>query len=158
VCSETVKQVVDRHAASRRVCSRSVVSASVSCLGLASDAVDLPGGCVLDGVLEERVMADELDRIRGALDTCRHTAEALEEHLREVANELRRIRCEHEAKGSAYHLLRIDEVAARLSVTRQTIYRYMHEQEFPRPLRLSEKSIAWRERDVQRWIDSRPLG
>ena len=103
-------------------------------------------------------MADEIDRIRGALDACRQTAEALEEHLREVANELRRIRCEHEANGSAYRLIRIDEVAARLSVTRPTIYRYMHEQGFPRPLRLSEKSVAWRERDVQQWIDARPLG
>jgi prophage regulatory protein len=39
---------------------------------------------------------------------------------------------------------------------RSTIYRLMAEHEFPTPVRLSKRAIAWRRTDLERWSAARP--
>lgn len=52
-------------------------------------------------------------------------------------------------------LLRRREVEHLTGYSRSTIYRLMDINEFPRPVRLSARSVAWVESDIQAWIESR---
>lgn len=52
-------------------------------------------------------------------------------------------------------LLRRPEVEHLTGYSRSTIYRLMDIGQFPRPVRLSPRSVAWLESDIQAWIDSR---
>lgn len=38
---------------------------------------------------------------------------------------------------------------------RSTVYRRVRAGTFPEPVRLGERRLAWKESDVQRWIDER---
>jgi prophage regulatory protein len=37
------------------------------------------------------------------------------------------------------------------------IYRLIREGNFPRPVRLGQRAVAWRESDISDWIDSREV-
>ena len=52
-------------------------------------------------------------------------------------------------------LIRLPEVQHRVGLGRSTIYRWMAEGKFPRPVQLGGYSVAWAEDDVEIWIDSR---
>ncbi len=52
--------------------------------------------------------------------------------------------------------LSLKETAARVNVNRATIYRWQELGKFPRAVRLSEHRIAFREADVNEWMQSRP--
>ena len=54
-------------------------------------------------------------------------------------------------------LLRRDEVEKRTALARTTIYRKMRAGTFPLPLKISERAVRWRSRDIDRYIESRPL-
>ncbi|MCV9906655.1 YdaS family helix-turn-helix protein [Brucella sp. HL-2] len=49
-------------------------------------------------------------------------------------------------------LLSIDEVCKAISIGKSTVYKWMDEQKFPRPLRLSPTCVRWREHDVANWL------
>ena len=53
-------------------------------------------------------------------------------------------------------LLKAKEVAIITSLSRVMLPKLVTAGEFPAPLRLSETRFAWRETDIQDWIDSRP--
>jgi excisionase family DNA binding protein len=50
-------------------------------------------------------------------------------------------------------LLTAREVAARLSISRRTIYRMMERKQFPQPVRLGTRHVRWKTTDVQRYLD-----
>lgn len=50
-------------------------------------------------------------------------------------------------------LLRRTEVEARTGLSRATIYAWMKEGKFPHPVCLGGRRIAWRESDLDDWID-----
>jgi prophage regulatory protein len=52
-------------------------------------------------------------------------------------------------------LLRFPEVKARTGLPRSTLYLLMRQGNFPKQKRLSERVVAWREDEVQRWIEQR---
>lgn len=52
--------------------------------------------------------------------------------------------------------LRIGLVMRLTGLGRSTIYRMMAEDEFPQPVRLTRRLIAWRRADLDRWSDGRP--
>lgn len=52
-------------------------------------------------------------------------------------------------------LLRQREVSAVTGLSRQSIYAYMQDGTFPRPVKLSARLVAWREQDVRDWINAR---
>lgn len=52
-------------------------------------------------------------------------------------------------------LLRRPEVEARTGLSRSTLYSWMKDGRFPKPVRLGERIVAWRESDVTEWLDSR---
>ena len=52
-------------------------------------------------------------------------------------------------------LIRLKEVMNRVGLGRSTIYRWMDEGKFPRPVRLGPRSVAWYEKDIEGWISDR---
>ena len=52
-------------------------------------------------------------------------------------------------------LLKITELCKMLHTSRASIYIWMREQNFPQPIRLTSRNVAWNEKDVQDWIQSR---
>lgn len=52
-------------------------------------------------------------------------------------------------------LLRRPEVEARTGLSRSTLYAWMDRSEFPRPVRLGTRIVAWRESDVNAWLEAR---
>jgi len=49
-------------------------------------------------------------------------------------------------------LIRLPEVQHRVGLGRSTIYRWMAEGKFPKPVQLGGYAVAWAEEDVQAWI------
>ncbi len=60
-------------------------------------------------------------------------------------------------------LLKVGEVSEWLNVSRSTIYKWVHEGEFPEPVVLGQddgkrSASRWKEDEVIDWLDSRPRG
>ena len=53
-------------------------------------------------------------------------------------------------------LLRLPALLECVSLSRGTIYRMMDEDRFPRPIRIGLSAVAWRQSDIDEWIDSLP--
>ena len=51
--------------------------------------------------------------------------------------------------------IRRAELANKLSIHKATISRWVRQEKFPPPVRLGENIVAWREADVQEWLDER---
>lgn len=52
-------------------------------------------------------------------------------------------------------LIKMPEVRAKTGLSRSHLYALAQQGEFPKPIKLSERSSAWVESEVQGWIDSR---
>lgn len=52
-------------------------------------------------------------------------------------------------------LLRLAEVAARLRLSKSTIYRLLGENRFPEPRRISRARVVWAEADIEAWLDQK---
>ncbi|MCY3727449.1 MAG: AlpA family phage regulatory protein [Nitrospira sp.] len=55
-------------------------------------------------------------------------------------------------------LLTRREVERRTGLSRSTLYRKMREGTFPVPLKVSERAVRWRERDIRAYVESRSYG
>ena len=55
----------------------------------------------------------------------------------------------------AEKLLRRPEVEARTGLSRSTIYAWMEREDFPQPVKLGTRLVAWRESDIAAWLESR---
>ncbi|MBF9060754.1 AlpA family phage regulatory protein [Rhodobacterales bacterium HKCCSP123] len=55
----------------------------------------------------------------------------------------------------AQRILRRSEVEDRTGLSRSTIYAWIRHGKFPRPVKLGERIVAWRESDIDRWLESR---
>lgn len=51
-------------------------------------------------------------------------------------------------------LIRRPEVLHLTSMTKSTMYRYIAERRFPRPVSLGDHAVAWRQSDIQKWIST----
>ena len=49
-------------------------------------------------------------------------------------------------------LIRLKEVQHRVGLGRSTIYRWMAEGKFPKPIRLGGFAVAWPAEDIDAWI------
>ncbi|MDP4540296.1 AlpA family transcriptional regulator [Qipengyuania sp. DY56-A-20] len=49
-------------------------------------------------------------------------------------------------------LIRLPEVQHRVGLGRSTIYRWMAEGKFPKPVQLGGYAVAWSEAEVEAWI------
>jgi prophage regulatory protein len=51
-------------------------------------------------------------------------------------------------------ILRLKSVLERTGLSRSTLYRKVQARTFPKPLKISERCIGWRESDVESWLQS----
>lgn len=51
-------------------------------------------------------------------------------------------------------LLRLEEVLHITGLSRNTIYRRIRERSFPRQVKLGPNSVAWRQSDIAKWVES----
>jgi prophage regulatory protein len=52
-------------------------------------------------------------------------------------------------------LLRLPEVEQNTGFKRANIYKQIKLGNFPKPVKIGSRAVAWRESDIQGWIDSR---
>ena len=55
-------------------------------------------------------------------------------------------------------LLKLAEVRRLTALSTSGIYERMKHGDFPKPLKLGARGVAWHEHEVLDWIDSRPRG
>lgn len=54
-------------------------------------------------------------------------------------------------------LIKIQEVLKRCAVSRATLYRLIANKNFPNQVSVTgNRAVAWREEDIQHWIEERP--
>ncbi len=53
-------------------------------------------------------------------------------------------------------VLRLDEVVARVGLSKSTLWRYIDEGDFPPPIKLGPRASGWIEHEIDEWIASRP--
>ncbi|MCV2367014.1 helix-turn-helix transcriptional regulator [Roseateles oligotrophus] len=56
----------------------------------------------------------------------------------------------------APQFLRMHSVIRLTGLGRSTIYRLIADQQFPCPVRLGLRAVAWRRADLDRWSEARP--
>ena len=50
-------------------------------------------------------------------------------------------------------IMKIQEVVKITGLPKSTIYAKMEKNEFPKPLKLSIRSVGWRQSTIKKWID-----
>jgi prophage regulatory protein len=59
--------------------------------------------------------------------------------------------------GMSDRLVRVKSVLAQVPLSRTTIYRMISAGTFPRPLQVTEHTVAWPQSTIDAWIAARPL-
>jgi prophage regulatory protein len=57
----------------------------------------------------------------------------------------------------APHFLRLPSVMRVTGLGRSTIYRLMAGGQFPRPVQIASRAVAWRRSDIYLWTATRPV-
>lgn len=60
-----------------------------------------------------------------------------------------------QANPNSFKYFRLKTLAARLDVHRSTIWRWVRQGTFPRPISLNPTVRVWRETDIEKWITDR---
>lgn len=53
--------------------------------------------------------------------------------------------------------LRLQAVIRVTGLSRSTLYRLIADEQFPRPVRLGPRAVAWRHADIEAWGEARPM-
>jgi len=61
----------------------------------------------------------------------------------------------HDDAQRAPRLLRLRDVLARTGLSKSAVYSRIDAGTFPRPVSLGARAVAWHERDISAWIESR---
>ena len=51
--------------------------------------------------------------------------------------------------------LRIKDVMKKTSIPKSTIWLWVKEEKFPKPIKLSERVTVWKESDIDEWMESK---
>ncbi len=52
-------------------------------------------------------------------------------------------------------LQRRKKVLARTGLSNSTLYYFIDEDNFPKPVKLGKRTVAWKKSEIDEWIDSR---
>jgi len=52
-------------------------------------------------------------------------------------------------------IIRIKDVLKMIPICRSTLYKQIEEGRFPAPFKLSERCIAWKKTDIEKWLETR---
>ena len=53
------------------------------------------------------------------------------------------------------NILRLKAVIRKTGLSRSSIYLYMKDKAFPKPISLGQRSVGWIEKDINDWIETR---
>jgi prophage regulatory protein len=53
------------------------------------------------------------------------------------------------------HLIRFEALQAQVPAGHSTIYDWMAKGLFPRPVKIGARAVAWRQSDIDRWLEDR---
>ena len=56
------------------------------------------------------------------------------------------------ASAQAYEIERINQVSKRTTKSKSTIYNYIKEGTFPKPIKLGPRSVGWLSHEIDEWI------
>jgi len=56
-----------------------------------------------------------------------------------------------------YRLLRFKEVVVITGLPKSSLYEAISRGEFPKPVKIGNRSVAWKSSEVYFWVESRPL-
>ena len=56
-------------------------------------------------------------------------------------------------KVSDMNLLRINDVVKKTSIGKSTIWAWVKDEKFPKPIKLSERISVWKESNIDAWIE-----
>ena len=59
--------------------------------------------------------------------------------------------------NSARKLLRLNDVILQVGMKRSWIFQQVKDGNFPKPIKLSERAVAWYASDIEDWIKSRAV-
>lgn len=54
-----------------------------------------------------------------------------------------------------YSIQRLPTVSERTGLSRSTIYRYLDEGIFPKPMQIGHRAVGWKSSDIDDWLNSR---
>ena len=52
-------------------------------------------------------------------------------------------------------LIRLKELIKIIGLARSTVYLLLSKNKFPKPIKLTEKTIVWRLSEIEKWIEER---
>ena len=52
-------------------------------------------------------------------------------------------------------ILKLPEVMERCALSRSSIYAYIQNNKFPKPVLLGERAVGWIEEEISSWLDQR---
>lgn len=99
-------------------------------------------------IQEREAAATEIDRLRRVIEqltAIKHTAQ------RAPRDHAPRKNVTVPATPNMAMLLRLADVCKTIGAGRSTIYKWMADGEFPRPLKISQRSVRWRMQDIEAW-------
>ena len=134
----------------------------------ASDVLDLlridGGQLTVAELLGQRALAAaEIAKLRTQVESLTYSAAARPKQIQPQAKEGPRtaaVTAAHSTQPEAANhtepfppnaLLRLADVCRLVGLSRSTIYKRVSDGTFPRPLRVSERSVRWRMQDLQGW-------
>lgn len=65
------------------------------------------------------------------------------------------IRMENTVNNAIPRIVRVNEVQKIAGISRPTLYRYLKNGHFPKPIKLGPKSVGWLESKLRAWVQSR---
>ncbi len=63
----------------------------------------------------------------------------------------------YQINENSNYLLKLDTVKSFTGLSKSSIYSFIKNGSFPNPIRIGKRAVAWRESDIQRWLNSRPF-
>lgn len=54
--------------------------------------------------------------------------------------------------------LKLADIKKQFQISKSTVYRWMDEKRFPRPVKFSAKAVRWRAGDIEQWIEEVEAG
>lgn len=105
-----------------------------------------PGQRTLGRLLQDReAAAHEIRKLRSEIERLRAIREGRKERAETATLKVRAFR-----PGT---LIRIREVCDLVGVCRATVYRWVSEGAFPRPVRISDNAVRWKVDEIEAWRD-----
>lgn len=106
------------------------------------------GQLTIAALIQEReAAAAEIERLLQTIE--RLSARGREAH--QSAAKVTSTRATSGAAPTQVTLLRLTDLCKMLGISRSTIYKWVSDGAFPRPLRISERAVRWPMDDVARW-------